>query len=131
MLTEAAPRQGRGHAVPGEVRVSDGEIVTLAWADVDRDGRRITLRREHFKNGQPRVIPFVATLTEKTPGLRFHDLRSSAVRNLVAAGVDQAVAMRSRATRRPVCSSATGSWLTTTCGSSGPRPRTRRCRTAN
>ena len=158
MLTEAAPRQGFVNpgdfavivdALPGELRDLArfgyltgwrvGEIVTLAWSDVDREGQRIALRREHSKNGQPRVIPFVATLTEiierrwaareyraaagpgisplvfhrsgqpirdfrgawrtacttaKMPGLLFHDLRRSAVRNLVAAGVDQAVAMR-------------------------------------
>ena len=41
-----------------------GEIVTLAWSDVDRAGQRITLRSEHSKDGQPRVIPFVVTLVE-------------------------------------------------------------------
>ena len=116
-----------------------GEIATLAWVDVDRGGRRITLRPEHSKNGQARVIPFVSTLSEiierrwaareykarsgagispwvfhrdgqpirdfrgsgrkacaaaRMSGLLFHDLRRSAVRNLVAAGVDQAVAIR-------------------------------------
>jgi integrase len=116
-----------------------GEIVTLTWADVDREVRRITLRREYSKSGEPRTIPFVSTLAEiiearwkareyraaagpgisplvfhrdgdpikdfrgawrnacttaKQPGLLFHDLRRSAVRNLMAAGVDQAVAMR-------------------------------------
>ena len=35
-----------------------------------------------------------ACTTANQPGLLFHDLRRSAVRNLVAAGVDQAVAMR-------------------------------------
>jgi integrase len=35
-----------------------------------------------------------ACTAAKQPGLLFHDLRRSAVRNLVAAGVDQAVAMR-------------------------------------
>ncbi len=158
MLAEAPPRQGFVNpgdfsaiveALPDELRDLArfgyltgwrvGEIVTLAWSDVDRDGRRITLRSEHSKNGQPRVIPFVVTLADiierrwaareykaragagispwvfhrdgqpirdfrgawrkacdaaKLPGLLFHDLRRSAVRNLVDAGVDQAVAMR-------------------------------------
>ena len=158
MLVEDAPRQGfvgPGNfakiveALPLELQDLArfgyltgwriGEIVTLAWADVDREGRRITLRREHSKSGEPRTIPFVATLAEiietrwkgreyeaaagpgisqlvfhrdgnpikdfrgawrkactaaQQPGLLFHDLRRSAVRNLVAAGVDQAVAMR-------------------------------------
>jgi integrase len=35
-----------------------------------------------------------ACAAAKVPGLLFHDLRRSAVRNLVGAGVDQAVAMR-------------------------------------
>jgi integrase len=73
MLTEAAPRQGFVNpgdfaaiveALPDELRDLArfgyltgwrvGEIVTLAWSDVDREGQRITLRSEHSKNGQPR-----------------------------------------------------------------------------
>src|SRR5262249_36265454 len=83
LLTEAAPRQG--FVTPGNfskivdalpIELQDlarfgyltgwrvGEIVSLAWADVDREGRRITLRRENSKNGEPRVIPFVSSLAE-------------------------------------------------------------------
>jgi integrase len=66
MLTEAAPRQGFVNpgnfgaiveALPEELRDLArfgyltgwrvGEIITLAWSDVDRAGRRITLRNEH------------------------------------------------------------------------------------
>ena len=139
-----------------------GEVATLEWSAVDKDGTRVTLRRERSKNGEPRVLPLVGELGEiiarrrearaytmrtgrpalavhvfhrngvpvrdfrgsweaaciaagfarpkvdasgrpvldrkgrpvMTPTLIFHDLRRSAVRNLVAAGVDQAVAMR-------------------------------------
>jgi integrase len=39
-----------------------GEIQRLTWVDVDRVGGRITLRREHSKNGEPRVLPLVGDL---------------------------------------------------------------------
>jgi integrase len=41
-----------------------GEVRTLEWADVDRAERRITLRREHSKNGEPRVLPMTPALTK-------------------------------------------------------------------
>jgi integrase len=139
-----------------------GEVATLEWPAIDKDNARATLRREHSKNGEPRVLPLVGELAQiiarrrrerayttlagetaesrfvfhrhgdpvgdfrkawaaaciaagfAKPKVRrdgrpvldrrgqpvmkatliFHDLRRSAVRNLVAAGVDQAVAMR-------------------------------------
>jgi integrase len=116
------------------------EIFTLGWADVDLDHRRVTLRAEHSKNGETRVLvltgallalmerrwaarsyetqtgtalsTFVfhrrgqrlvdirtpwATACAKAgvPGLLLHDLRRSAVRNMMKSGqVDQAVAMK-------------------------------------
>ena len=36
-----------------------GELQTLAWSDVDRDGGTVTLRAEHSKNGEPRTLPLV------------------------------------------------------------------------
>ena len=41
-----------------------GEIWRLTWPDVDRTGGRIALRREHSKNGEPRVLPLVGELAE-------------------------------------------------------------------
>lgn len=38
------------------------EVTTLQWADVDREGQGVTLRREHSKNGEPRVLPLVEDL---------------------------------------------------------------------
>jgi integrase len=116
------------------------EVLTLKWSDVDLEHRRIRLRREHSKNGEPRVLVLTGDLlalvrrrwearqhktkagvaisawvfhrrcerivdfrddwadactAAKVPGLLFHDLRRSAVRNMMKSGqVDQAVAMK-------------------------------------
>ena len=35
---------------------------TLGWPDVDRTAGRIVLRREHSKNGEPRVLPLLGDL---------------------------------------------------------------------
>jgi len=117
-----------------------GEVQSLEWADVDRVQGLVTLRREHSKNGEPRILPLTPALAAiierrwaarqvmspdgsvalcpfvfhhrgrpvgdfrkawaeacgraEVPGLLFHDLRRSAVRNLERAGVSQAVAMK-------------------------------------
>jgi integrase len=41
-----------------------GELKTLEWSVVDRDNTRVTLRREHSKNGEPRVLPLIGELAE-------------------------------------------------------------------
>ena len=40
-----------------------GEVHTLGWADVDRIHGRVRLRREHSKNGEPRVLVLVGELS--------------------------------------------------------------------
>jgi len=116
-----------------------GEILTLSWADVDRDGGMIRLRPEHSKNRRGRALAIegeLAALMERrwqarlvpgpagtcrvaelvfhrqgspivdfrkawkractaagVSGRLFHDLRRTAVRNLVRAGVPERVAM--------------------------------------
>ena len=124
-----------------------GELQTLAWSDVDRDGGTVTLRAEHSKNGEPRTLPLVGDLSAlmerrwaarevrgatetvtlathvfhragepvgdfrkawatacedaNLPGLLFHDLRRSAVREMDRAGVAQTVAMKVTGHRTP------------------------------
>jgi integrase len=39
-----------------------GEVQTLGWSDVDRTHGRITLRRAHSKNGEPRTLALVGEL---------------------------------------------------------------------
>lgn len=39
-----------------------GEIQTLSWPDVDRTHGRITLRRAHSKNREPRILTLVGSL---------------------------------------------------------------------
>lgn len=118
-----------------------GEIASLKWADVDRDGCVIRLRPEASKNKEGRVVALEGDLSEilerrwrarqvaaansggkilaahvfhldgrlvgdfrktwlaatkaaKVEGRLFHDLRRTAVRNLVRAGVPERVAMQ-------------------------------------
>ena len=39
-----------------------GEIQSLEWADVNREQHVILLRREHSKNGEPRLLPLIDEL---------------------------------------------------------------------
>jgi integrase len=39
-----------------------GEVATLEWSSVDTNDSRVTLRREHSKNGEPHVLPLVGEL---------------------------------------------------------------------
>jgi integrase len=83
LLEESAPRQGFLEPAAFErvarhlpVDLADvalfgyrsgwrkGEIRRLEWPDVDRSAPRIVLRREHSKNGEPRVLPLVGELAE-------------------------------------------------------------------
>jgi hypothetical protein len=40
------------------------EVATLAWPAADKTSTRVTLRREHSKNGEPRVLPLMGELAE-------------------------------------------------------------------
>ena len=82
LLKESAPRQGFLEpdmfervvtALPADLQDfarfayssgwRKGEMQTLGWPDVDRTAGRIVLRREHSKNGEPRVLPLLGDLS--------------------------------------------------------------------
>jgi len=101
-----------------------GEAERIEWPAVDLDAARITLLEGETKNDESRVLPLSDSLVEllsrvkhrkgrvfpskramqtafptackaaRIDGLMVHDLRRSAVRNLMNAGVQQAVAMK-------------------------------------
>jgi integrase len=101
-----------------------GEAEQIQWSAVDLNGARITLLEGETKNDESRELPLVPPLVKllegvkhregavfpskrtmqgawdaartkaKIEGLLIHDLRRSAVRNLMNADVQQAVAMR-------------------------------------
>ena len=115
------------------------EVISLTWADVDREARIVRLRPDASKNGEGRTLALEGELWDlmerrrvareyqtpagsalsprvfhlrgasvgdfrkawatacdkaKVPGRLFHDLRRTAVRNMVRAGVPQTVAMK-------------------------------------
>ena len=99
-----------------------GEAVQIEWGQVDLHGALIRLEGEQTKTSEARVVPLpdvlvetlkhvkkkeglvfndtnlreewtVATKAAGMPGLLVHDLRRSAIRNLIAAGVPEKVAM--------------------------------------
>jgi integrase len=99
-----------------------GEATQIEWSQVDLQAALIRLEGEQTKTSEARVVPLpdvlvdtlkrvkkkeglvfsnrnlreewtVATKAAEMPGLLVHDLRRSAIRNLIAAGVPEKVAM--------------------------------------
>jgi integrase len=101
-----------------------GEAEKIQWSAVDLDGARITLQEGETKNDDPRGLPIPNVLVKllsrvkhcegavfpskramqaafpkackaaKIEGLMVHDLRRSAVRNMMKTGAQQAEAMK-------------------------------------
>ena len=84
-------KSGRARAVP----ILDGDMrERLKWAHEQSNGCGVVFHREGTPIKQFRTAWRNACKAAKVPGLKFHDLRRTAVRNMRRAGVSQIVRMR-------------------------------------
>ena len=79
-----------------------GELLSLRWPEVDLKAGRITLDPGTTKNDEGRTLPIYGEMASwrsackraGVPGLLFHDLRRTAVRNMIRAGISEKIAMK-------------------------------------
>ena len=97
-LEVGSTKNGEGRTLPYGLLPDIVEVVEAAWAERERLAKAGVICPFVFNRGGAEIRDFRvawATATEAAgcPGRRFHDLRRTAARNLVRAGVPEKIAM--------------------------------------